>query len=87
MAGFALAPFSAVYYPVDTLPGWARAIGAALPMTYIFEGMRKILRGAPMPLSDLIVSFGLNVIYLTLAILFFAWMFDRSRARGLGRLD
>ena len=24
MAGFALAPFSAVYYPVDVLPGWAQ---------------------------------------------------------------
>ena len=30
------------------------SISAALPMTYIFEGMRKILRGAPMPLSDLL---------------------------------
>ena len=49
--------------------------------------MRKILRGAPMPLSDLAISFGLNILYLALSILFFAWMFDRSRDRGLGRLD
>ena len=33
------------------------------------------------------ISFGLNILYLTLSILFFAWMFDRSRNRGLGRLD
>ena len=26
-------------------------------------------------------------LYLALAIVFFAWMFDRSRERGLGRLD
>ncbi len=53
IAGFALAPFSAVYYPVEILPGWARAIASALPMTYIFEGMRKVLRGGPMPLQEL----------------------------------
>jgi ABC-2 type transport system permease protein len=87
MAGFALAPFSAVYYPVDVLPGWAQTIASVLPMTYVFEGMRKVLRGAPMPLYDLLVSFGLNILYLALTILFFGWMFERSRDRGLGRLD
>ena len=87
IAGFALAPFSAVYYPLAVLPGWARAIASALPMTYIFEGMRQVLRGGPMPLQDLFLSFGLNFLYLGLAIGFFAWMFDRSRDKGLGRLD
>jgi ABC-2 type transport system permease protein len=82
-----LAPFSAVYYPVDVLPPWAQAISSALPMTYVFEGMRKVLRGAPMPLHELLVSFGLNILYLSLTILFFGWMFERSRDRGLGRLD
>jgi ABC-2 type transport system permease protein len=87
MAGFALAPFSAVYYPVDVLPRWAQIIASALPMTYVFEGMRKVLRGAPMPIEDLLISFGLNILYLSLTILFFGWMFERSRDRGLGRLD
>jgi ABC-2 type transport system permease protein len=87
IAGFALAPFSAVYYPLAVLPAWARAIASTLPMTYIFEGMRKVLRGEPMPLQDLVVSFALNFLYLVLAIAFFAWMFDRSREKGLGRLD
>jgi ABC-2 type transport system permease protein len=87
IAGFALAPFSAVYYPLEVLPGWARAIASTLPMTYIFEGMRKVLRGGPMPLQDLLVSFGLNFLYLALAIGFFAWMFDCSREKGFGRLD
>jgi ABC-2 type transport system permease protein len=87
IAGFALAPFSAVYYPVDVLPGWARAVASALPMTYILEGMRKVLRGGPMPLEDRLVSFALDFLYLGLAITFFAWMFERSREKGLGRLD
>ena len=48
IAGFALAPFSAVYYPLDILPGWARAVASALPM-YIFEGMRKSSAAARCP--------------------------------------
>jgi ABC-2 type transport system permease protein len=87
IAGFALAPFSAVYYPIDVLPGWAQFIGRALPMTYVFEGMRTVLHGGPMPMRDLLLSFGLNVAYLAGSIAFFGWMFEKSRTKGLGRLD
>lgn len=48
---------------------------------------RKVLRGGSMPLEDLLVSFALDFLYLGLAITFFAWMFERSREKGLGRLD
>ncbi len=87
MLAYALAPFSAVFYPVSSLPGWAQSVSSGLPMTYIFEGMRQILRGGPLPIRSLAISFGLNVVYLTLSILFFGRMFERSRAKGLGRLD
>jgi ABC-2 type transport system permease protein len=87
MLGFALAPFSAVFYPVSALPSWAQGVSAALPMTYVFEGMRQILRGGPLPLSALLFSFVLDLLYLALAILFFGWMYERSRAKGLGRLE
>jgi ABC-2 type transport system permease protein len=87
MLGFALAPFSAVFYPVNALPAWAQGVSAALPMTYVFEGMRQILRGGPLPLAMLLLSFSLNVLYLALSILFFGWMYERSRAKGLGRLE
>jgi ABC-2 type transport system permease protein len=87
MAGFALAPFSAVYYPVSVLPDWAQAVSRVLPMTYVFEGMRKVLGGVAVPAWDLALSFGLNLVYLSASILFFGWMFERSRDRGLGRLD
>jgi ABC-2 type transport system permease protein len=87
MLGFALAPFSAVFYPVSALPGWAQLVSAALPMTYVFEGMRQVLKGGPLPLSALVLSFGLNLLYLTLSILFFNAMYERSRSKGLGRLE
>ena len=56
-------------------------------MTYIFEGMRRSSAAAPCPCPTCAISFGLNILYLTLSILFFGWMFERSRDRGLGRLD
>jgi ABC-2 type transport system permease protein len=87
MAGFALAPFSAVYYPIDVLPHWVQYVSALLPMTYVFEGMRQVLRGGQPPLSDLLISFGLNALYLVLSILFFNRMFEKSRERGLARLQ
>ena len=72
MAGFALAPFSAVYYPIDVLPRWAQSSRPPLPMTYVFEGMRQVLRGDRPPVSDLLISFGLNFLYLALSVVFFA---------------
>jgi ABC-2 type transport system permease protein len=87
MAGFALAPFSAVYYPADVLPGWARAVSYGLPMTYVFQCMRAVLNGRPTPVDYLLISFALNIVYLTAAISFFGWMFRKGRDRGFGRLD
>ena len=87
MAGFALAPFSAVYYPIDVLPHWAQYVSVLLPMTYVFEGMRQVLRGGQPPVSDLLISFGLNALYLALSIVFFSRMFEKSRERGLARLQ
>lgn len=85
--GFLLAPFSAVYYPLSVLPESVRYISSALPMTYVFEGMRSILLTGVMPLDMLVKSFALNALYLTLAIVFFKFMFEKSREKGLSRLE
>ncbi len=87
MIAFVFAPFSAVFYPVDVLPGWAQTIAWSLPSTYVFEGMRKILNGDPFPYSYLGFSLLLNLVYLSLAISFFYKMFEKSRMKGLARLE
>lgn len=81
-----IAPFSAFYYPVSTLPDWAQVIAKFIPSSYIFEGMREILFTGKLSYDKLFISFGLNIIYLTLAIYFFIFMFNKSRKLGLGRL-
>lgn len=84
---FFFAPFSAVFYPLETLPHWMQIIAKVLPGAYIFEGMRKSLfNPGYLPLTDLFISYGLNITYLTLAILLFKFMFEKSRAKGLAQL-
>lgn len=87
MTAFLFAPFSAVFYPVGVLPEWARTIAWALPTTYIFEGMRAILAGQSFPWIDFVLSLGLDVFYLSLCILLFRFAFEKSRAKGLSRLE
>jgi ABC-2 type transport system permease protein len=87
MIAFIFAPFSAVFYPVDILPIWAQTIAWCLPTTYIFEGMRSILSGNSFPFLYLWMSCILNLVYLGLSIYFFQFMFQKSRIKGLARLE
>lgn len=80
-------PFSSVYYPLDTLPKWGQYIGKLLPMTYAFEGLRVVMIKKEIPLYLLTMSLVLNVVYVVLAMLFFVYMFERSRIKGFTSLQ
>jgi len=87
MAPFLFAPFSAVFYPVSALPPWGQAIGWCLPTTYVFEGMRSILSGGPFSMHYFLMSFLLNMLFLGGVLFFFTRMFQKSRQKGLSRLE
>jgi ABC-2 type transport system permease protein len=87
MVAFLFAPFSAVFYPIDVLPEWARTIAWCLPTTYIFQGMRCILTVGHCPSTYFWISLALNAIYLSGAIALFNWAFEKSREKGLARLE
>lgn len=87
MLPFLFAPFSAVFYPINILPPWAQAISWSLPTTYVFEGMRLLLNGAPFPVSYFWISLLLNFLFLALSIVFFKIMFKKSLVKGLARLE
>lgn len=76
-------PFVAVFYPLSTLPEWAQRIGYIFPVTYVFEGMRSVLKYGTMDINYLIISFVLNIFYMLLAILFYRWMFRIAMDKGL----
>lgn len=84
---FLIQPFSAIYYPLDTLPGWLQVFSRVLPSTYVFEGMREIIRTGGMPYNYFFLSLGLNLVYFVLAGFFFNWMYKKARVSGhLSRL-
>ena len=87
MMPYIFSPFAAIYYPLSALPDWAQSVAHGLPMTYIFEGMRDILYNGVFSIDKLVMSFILNIVYLILSMIFFTFMFHKSRAKGLGRLE
>ena len=79
---FVLYPFSAVLYPVDILPGWARLISSILPTSYIFENLRSILFTGRFNTIDLYISTILNLIFLLLSIVYMKLMFNYALKNG-----
>ena len=76
-------PVSAVFYPVSVLPPFLRSIARFVPSSYVFEGMRQVISTGFLPARDLLLAFGLTVLYLAVALAFFFWMFRVVRKKGL----
>lgn len=84
---FLIQPLSAIYYPLSVLPPWLQNVSLAIPSTYVFEGMRDIIKTGRMDLHYFFISFGINLVCFAAASAFFIFMYYRSRASGrLGRL-
>ncbi len=80
---FLIQPVSCVFYPVSVLPPWLQPVAYSLPSTHVFEGMRAVLAGNPLPHGDLLAATGLNVLFLALAAWLFALTLQSARERGL----
>jgi ABC-2 type transport system permease protein len=80
---FVISPFSAIYYPVDILPGWAQAIAGIIPTSYIFEGMREVLASGVLDWQKVFMSFGLNLIYLTIMLIWLNWSYRAALNKGI----
>ena len=87
MVAFIFAPFSAVFYPLHVLPQWAQGIAWCLPTTYVFEGMRSILSSGYFPVHYFWISLLLDAVYLAIALAVFRFAFEKTRAKGLARLE
>jgi len=78
-----LGPFSAIFYPVSSLPGWAQKISALIPISYVFEASREVVYKGQTDLSKLLLPLVLNVIYLIASLIFVRRSFDKVLEKGL----
>lgn len=78
-----IGPFSAIFYPVSSLPNWAQKISALIPISYVFESAREIVYKGQTDLSKLFIPFVLNIVYLILSLIFVRRSFNKVLEKGL----
>ncbi len=78
-----LMPLSCVFYPLSALPKYLQPVAWMLPTTHAFEGMRQTLAGRGFSAKHFLWGIGLDLVYLVIAALFFRWIFEVARSRGL----
>jgi len=83
VAIFAVAPVSGIYYPVSVLPEWLQIVARLLPSSYVFEGMRAVIREGVVRYDYMLIAAGLNAVYLIGGALIFLAFFRAARIRGL----
>jgi ABC-2 type transport system permease protein len=78
-----LQPVCAVFYPVDSLPGWLQAIAKCVPASYVFEALRAFLADGQILYHDLVIAGILDVVYLAAGAVVLALAYKSVRVRGL----
>ena len=78
-----LSPFAGVFYPLSTLPSWMQFVSRLLPASYVFEGMRAVIRGGRVPAATLLWGGCLAVFYLLLVSWFFGRIYRHAVRTGL----
>lgn len=78
-----LSPFAAVFYPVKVLPAWMQVVAHVLPPSYVFEGMRGVLSGAPFSMAALLQGAAVAIVELLLAGYFYASVYRHAVRSGL----
>ena len=71
-----------MYYPVSALPHWLQYIALALPAAHVFEGLRAAIGHKEILWGQLVWAAGLNVVWLTAAMLLFMQQFHAARRNG-----
>jgi len=77
---------SGVYYPLSVLPLPMQVAGAASPLTYALEGMRRsLLDGARVPdqLPTIGILLAMGVVMIPASIWIFSWAENRAKRLGL----
>ena len=79
---YLMQPVSAVFYPLTVLPDGLQMVAKALPSTYVFEGIRAVMRGEGLHPKYFLTAFGLNILFFIISAIFFEWLYRKARASG-----
>ncbi len=77
-----ISPFSAIYYPVSTLPEWLQPFANAIPSTNIFEALRALVNDGIIDWQLIINASILNVIYMFISATIMIMAFKYARQKG-----
>ena len=80
---FLIQPFSAVYYPVETLPTAVRWIAWLLPSAPVFQGMRAVLVEHRFDGGLFVQAVAVLAVWLVIGGTSFTLLFRSARRRGL----
>jgi ABC-2 type transport system permease protein len=80
---FFIQPFSAVYYPVETLPPAVRWVAYLLPSAPVFEGMRAVLVENRFNAGLFAQAVAVLLVWLVIGGIAFTMLFHSARRRGL----
>lgn len=79
---FLFQPLSAVFYPVSVLPYPLQRLAYMFPSTYIFEAARSALVQSSFHSRHFLIALVLNIGYMIAALIFFNYLYKRSRDTG-----
>lgn len=77
---------SGVSFPIVMLPGWAQAVAAALPPTYIVDDLRRVLladAGLGAVAGHLLLVLGMTAAIAALAVAVYRWIELQARRSGM----
>lgn len=78
-----LSPLACVFYPLAVLPHWMQVAAHGLPLAYVFENIRAIMRGGEADMGELATGVALGGLYVLLACLTFTYAYRRAVRTGL----
>jgi len=79
---FLFQPLCAAFFPVSVLPEPLRTLAYVFPPTYVFEAARLGLVNHSTNWNAMGVSFAQNIVYFVVSLLFFNYMFNKSKDIG-----
>lgn len=78
-----ISPFAGVFYPLEVLPQWMQYVARCLPPAYVFENLRRLVKGNAVSSAELLAGIVLAVAYILLAGLIFNRTYRMVKRTGL----